>query len=135
VRAINLPFAAQQDLEDALDEAWCGAVELRNAGLPQPAVPILADSFSGKSSGARNYVKKVMGSLDAGPGTIPVVYAKLDTDGTVGSLAADILRGCRTAFPARSGGIERDRPSAIGVCASSYWTNSNEQVVDRRSVR
>ncbi|MDG5746884.1 ATP-binding protein [Qipengyuania sp. XHP0207] len=121
VRAIHLPFAAQQDLEDALDEAWCGAVELRNAGLPQPAVPILADSFSGKSSGARNYVKKVMGSLDAGPGTIPVVYAKLDTDGTVGSLAADILRGCGEKRPNSLSGEKRwDRArQAIrkrGVC-------------------
>jgi len=107
VRAIHLPFAAQQDLEDALDEAWCGAVELRSAGLPQPAVPILADSFSGKSSAARHYVKSIMEGPDVEPGTIPVVYVKLDTDGTVGSLAADILRGCGEKRPNSLSGEKR----------------------------
>lgn len=91
VRGINLPYAPQQDLRDALDEVLCGVDLIREAGLPQPTVHLLADSFSGKSTGARTYIREVMARGEHRPGTIPVAYAKLDTDGTVGSLAADIL--------------------------------------------
>ncbi len=121
VRSIHLPFAAQLDLEDALDEALCGAVELRDAGLQQAIVPILNVSFSGKSAGAKHYVRKKLASLEARSGTVPVVYTKVDTDGTVGSLAADILRGCGAKRPYSLSGEKRwDRArQAIrskGVC-------------------
>lgn len=91
VRSIFLAYEPQIELQDALDEMLEGAATLREAGLPQPAVHLLADSFSGKSTGARSYVSRVTDRCDYGPDHVPVVYAKLDTDGTVGSLATDIL--------------------------------------------
>lgn len=115
VRAIHLPFAAQQDLEDALDEAWCGADQLREAGLPQPAVPVLAGSFSGKSSGARQYVKKVNAEYERDNRRPPVIYVKLDTDGTVGSLATDILTG-----------IGVMRPNALA--ADKRWSRARQEI-------
>jgi len=91
VRSIFLPYDPQIELEDALDEMLEGAATLREAGLPQPAVHLLADSFSGKSTAARAYVSHVSDRCEHKTTQVPVVYAKLDTDGTVGSLATDIL--------------------------------------------
>lgn len=55
MRGVHLPFPPQQDLVDALDEVRCAASELRHAKLQQPAVVLLADNFSGKSSQLRKY--------------------------------------------------------------------------------
>jgi hypothetical protein len=99
LRGLPIPYAPQQELADALDEALCSADALREAGLPQPSVLLLADSFSGKSSGALRYVRQVIEREEHRPGTIPVAYVKLDTDGTVGSLATDILTALRQSRP------------------------------------
>ncbi|WP_278391271.1 TniB family NTP-binding protein [Sphingobium yanoikuyae] len=92
VRGIMLPYAPQQELHDACDEALYAAEALREANLPQPMVQLLADSFSGKTAGIKAYIADVFARAEHTEGTTPVAYAKIDTDGTVGSLAADILR-------------------------------------------
>jgi len=92
VRGIMLPYAPQQELHDACDEALYAADALHEAGLPQPMILLLADSFSGKSSGIKTYVAKAIARREHAEGTTPIAYTKIDTDGTVGSLAADILR-------------------------------------------
>lgn len=117
LRAIVAPYGLQEELHDALDEAMCGADELRAAGLLQPAVHLLADSFSGKSSGARRYVREVLGRGEHRPGTIPVAYAKLDTDGTVGSLATDILTA-----------LGQPRPNAL--TPDKRWLRARQAIRD-----
>ena len=92
VRSINLPFPPQQDLKDALNEAWCGADDLRTAGLPQAIVAALGESFMGKTSAVTRYAQEVGQRFRTSGKTCPVIYTKVDSDGTVGSLATDILR-------------------------------------------
>jgi hypothetical protein len=92
VRSINLPFPPQQDLKDALNEAWCGANDLRAAGCPQPIVAALGESFMGKTSAVTGHVQEVTQRYLSVGKTCPVIYTKVDPDGTVGSLATDILR-------------------------------------------
>ena len=92
VRSIHVDYAPQMELEDALDEALESAPLLRDAELPQPAVHLLADSFSGKSAAARQWIAKVLARGDQVPGTTPVAYGHIDTDGTIGSVATDILK-------------------------------------------
>lgn len=119
VRSIFLPYAPQDELEDALDEMLEGVPGFRDAGLPQPAVHLLADSFSGKSTGARAYVAKARQRLDSAPGSVPVVYAKLDTDGTVGSLATDILTA-----------LGEKRPNAL--TPDRRWSRARQALRDRK---
>ncbi len=117
VRSIYLPFPPQQDLWDALDEACCGADDLRAAGLPQPIVTALGDSFMGKTSAVTRYTADVARS-HRGSGTCPVVYTKVDTDGSVGSLASDILRG-----------LGEKRPDAL--TAEKRWNRARQAIRDR----
>ena len=58
--------------------------------MPQPAVRILAPSYTGKSVGGRDFVRRTKAKL--GEASSSVVYAKLDSEGSVGSLAANVLR-------------------------------------------
>lgn len=90
VRDIRVPWDPQKDFTIALDELLHTAEG--NPGRPQPGVRLLATSYSGKSTGARDYVRQVMARGEHVPGTMPVVYVKLDPEGTVGSLATDILK-------------------------------------------
>jgi hypothetical protein len=90
VRGIRSPFGPQTEMDDAFEEMRAAAPLLRLARMPQPAVRILAPSYSGKSVGARDYVRRTKARL--GEASSSVVYAKLDSEGSVGSLAADILR-------------------------------------------
>ncbi|MBA2919296.1 AAA family ATPase [Sphingomonas sp. MAH-20] len=97
VRAIRCPYAPQTEMDETFEEMRTAAPLLRLARLPQPAVRILAHSFTGKSVGARDYVRRVVARL--GTETSSVVYVKLDSEGSVGSLAADILRALTEARP------------------------------------
>ena len=102
VRSIHLPFEPQQDFVDALDEILSSAEALREAGLGQPAVVLLGSSFSGKSSQARIFVDETNNEHRANgghEGGVRAVYVKLDPDGTIGSLAGDILTGLKVARP------------------------------------
>lgn len=119
VRSIHLPFSPQQDLEDALDEARCGADGLREAGLPQPIVAGLGPSFIGKTTTVTRYVERVASRSSLKDGYRPIVYTKVDTDGTVGSLAADILRG-----------LGEKRPDALS--AEKRWSRARQAIRDRR---
>lgn len=90
VRGIRSKFAPQSDMDDTFEEMRVAAPLLRIAGMPQPGIKILAPSFSGKSVGALDYVKRVRARL--GQSSSSAVYVKLDSEGSVGSLATDILR-------------------------------------------
>lgn len=90
VRSIRSPYAPHDDMHGSFEEMRVAAPILRLAGMPQPGVRILAPSYCGKSVGARDYVKKVKARL--GGTSCSAVYVKLDSDGSVGSLATDILR-------------------------------------------
>ncbi|GAO77207.1 MULTISPECIES: TniB family NTP-binding protein [Sphingopyxis] len=92
VRSIRVEYGPQVELEDAFDEILDGARLLRKAKLPQPAVHLLAESFSGKSVGAISYVQKRAKCGSEHDGITPVAYCRIDTDGTIGSVAADILK-------------------------------------------
>ncbi|WP_294309751.1 TniB family NTP-binding protein [Sphingomonas yabuuchiae] len=118
LRSLPIPYGPQQELATALDEALYSADALREAGLPQPSVLLLADSFSGKSSGALRYVRQVFEREEHRPGTTPVAYVKLDADGTVGSLATDIL----TALHMR-------RPNAL--TPDKRWERAREAIRER----
>lgn len=117
LRGLPIPYGPQQELAAALDEALCSADELREAGLPQPGLKLLADSFSGKSSGALRYVREVFEREEHRPGTIPVAYVKLDTDGTVGSLATDILTA-----------LDQPRPNAL--TPDKRWERARQAIRD-----
>lgn len=97
VRGIRSPYAPQSDMEETFEEMRVCAPLLRAAAMPQPGVRILATSFTGKSVGARDYVRRVRGELT--DGSASVVYVKLDSDGSVGSLASDILRALGEVRP------------------------------------
>jgi hypothetical protein len=97
VRGIRSAYAPQTDMDDTFDEMRVAAPLLRMANLPQPGVRILAPSFSGKSVGALDYVKRVKSEL--GMSSSSAVYVKLDSEGSVGSLATDILRSIGEARP------------------------------------
>jgi len=97
VRSIRSPYPPQTDMYEAFEEMRVSAPLLRMARMPQPAVRILAPSYSGKSVGARDYVARIKEKL--GKTSTSAVYAKIDSDGSVGSIAADILRACGEPRP------------------------------------
>lgn len=117
LRGLPIPYGPQQELAAAFDEALCSADELREAGLPQPGLKLLADSFSGKSSGALRYVREVFEREEHRPGSVPVLYVKLDTDGTVGSLATDILTA-----------LDQPRPNALAP--DKRWERARQAIRD-----
>lgn len=116
VRGIRSPYFPHEQMHAAFDEMRIGAPLLRLSGTPQPGVRILAPSYCGKSVGARDYVRRVK----AQPGTSPysVVYAKLDADGSVGSLATDILRA-----------LGEKRPESLA--AESRWARARRCLQQR----
>lgn len=118
IRSINLPFSQQEDLRDALDEAWCGADDLRTAGLPQPIVAGLGDSFFGKTTTVTGYAQGVRNRYQSNEKPCPVIYTKVDTDGTVGSLATDILRG-----------MGERRPDSL--TPEKRWNRARQAIRDR----
>lgn len=117
VRGIRSPYAPQSDMDDAFEEMRVAAPLMRMARVPQPAVRILATSFTGKSVGARDYVRKVKAEL--GESTRSVVYVKLDSDGSVKSLAADILRALGEPMPE---GLQPDK----------RWARARKAIKDRK---
>lgn len=117
VRGVMVPYAPQEELRDACDEALYAAEALREANLPQPMVQLLADSFSGKTAGIKAYVAEVFARGEHPEGTTPVAYAKIDTDGTVGSLAADILRA-----------LGERRPTALSP--DKRWERARQAIRD-----
>lgn len=119
VRSIHLPFEPQQDFVDALEEIRCGAEALRQAGLGQPAVALLGGSFSGKSSEARIYADATNREHGGANGEICVVYAKLDPDGTIGSLAGDILAGLGAIRP-------------MSLTAAKRWDRARNEIRNKR---
>lgn len=90
VRGIRSPYFPHDEMHVTFEEMRTAAPLLRLSGMPQPGVRILAPSYCGKSVGARDYVKKVQER--PGCSTYSVVYVKLDSEGSIGSLATDILR-------------------------------------------
>ena len=90
VRSIVVEYAPQEEFKTALDELLETAAIGR--GTPMPSVRLLAPSFSGKSTVARAYVASVLASGIHSESKLPVVYVKLDSEGSVGSLATDMLR-------------------------------------------
>lgn len=119
VRGIHVPFAAQEELEDALDEAMDAVPGLREAGLPAPTLSALADSFSGKTSRAKRYIRNYYANNEIEPGTVPIAYVKLDTDGTLGSLATDILIGTGEKRPA-------------SLTPANRWNRARQSIKDRK---
>lgn len=97
VRSIRVPFTPHQDMEIAFDELRFAA--LHGRGRPLPGIRILAPSYSGKSTGVRDYIEKVMARGGHPEGSCTIAYAKLDTEGTVGSLATDILKALNVKRP------------------------------------
>lgn len=90
VRSVRIDFEPQKDFTIALDELLQMAI--RNRGRPQPGVRLLAPSYSGKTTAAREHVARLLVSCAHGSGTMPVVYVKLDSEGSVSSLGTDMLR-------------------------------------------
>ncbi|HEY0312261.1 MAG TPA: TniB family NTP-binding protein [Allosphingosinicella sp.] len=90
VRSIRSPYAPQEEMDETFEEMRVAAPLLRMARMPQPCVRILAPSYSGKSVGARDFVRRTKAKL--GETSTSVVYVKLDSEGSVGSIAADVLR-------------------------------------------
>ncbi|MDH7971296.1 TniB family NTP-binding protein [Sphingomonas sp. AR_OL41] len=97
VRDIRVDWAPQREFIVALDELLYSAIE--RPGGPQAGVRLLAPSYSGKSTVARRYVSEVLERGEHRTDTIPVAYAKLDPEGTVGSLATDILKALGAKRP------------------------------------
>jgi hypothetical protein len=97
VRRIRSPYTPQEEMDETFEEMRLAAPLLRMARMPQPAVRILAPSYSGKSVGARDFVRRTKAKL--GETSTSAVYVKIDSDGSVGSLAADILRACGEPRP------------------------------------
>lgn len=97
VRSIRVPFEPQEDFEKALDDLLETASLGR--GQPMPGVRLLAPSFSGKSTVARKYAARALAEDCQPKGSMPVVYVKLDSEGSVSSLATDLLRAMRQPRP------------------------------------
>ena len=90
VRGIRIAYEPQKEFVTALDDLVQTA--LLGRGLPMPGVRLLAPSFSGKSTVSREYAARINAS-DARPeGCVPVLYVKLDSEGSFSSLATDVLR-------------------------------------------
>ncbi|MGB7407296.1 MAG: TniB family NTP-binding protein [Pontixanthobacter sp.] len=123
VRSIHLPFEPQIDFVDALDEILCSAEALREAGLGQPATVLLGSSFSGKSSQTRIFVDKTNEEHNAsqayGNGGMCACYVKLDPDGTIGSLAGDILTGLQV-------------PKPMSLSAAKRWDRARNEIRKKR---
>ena len=117
VRSIRSPYAPQSEMDETFEEMRVAAPLLRMARMPQPAVRILAPSFTGKSVGARDYVRRVKAEL--GEGTSSVAYVMLDSEGSVGSLAADILRA-----------LGEPRPE--GLTPDKRWARARRAIKDRK---
>ena len=117
VRAIRSPYAPQSEMDATFEEMRVGAPLLRVAGMPQPSVRVLAKSFTGKSVGARDYVRRTRAKL--GDGSSSAVYVKLDSDGSVASLATDILRA-----------LNEPRPE--GLNAEKRWPRARKAIKDRK---
>jgi hypothetical protein len=97
VRSIRVPFEPQEDFTTALDDLLETAAKGR--GLPMPGVRLLSPSYSGKSTVAREYAASVLAAGNHPVGTMPVVYVKLDSEGSVSSLGTDLLRAMRKPRP------------------------------------
>lgn len=97
VRSIRVPYEPQKEFETALDELLSTAALGR--GLPMPGVRLLAASYSGKSTVAREYAARAVASGTHREGTMPVVYVKLDSEGSLSSLATDMLRAMSQRRP------------------------------------
>ncbi len=97
VRSLRVEYEPQKDFVTALDDL----VETARVGrgLPMPGVRLLAPSFSGKSTMSREYAARVNASGDHPEGTIPVLYVKLDAEGSFSSLATDMLRAMNERRP------------------------------------
>lgn len=105
VRDIRVDWAPQREFTVALDELLYSAIG--RPGGPQAGVRLLAPSYAGKSTVARKYVQEVLERGEHPPGTIPVAYAKLDPEGTLGSLATDILKALGAKRPETQTHVKR----------------------------
>ncbi|QXQ06234.1 TniB family NTP-binding protein [Sphingosinicellaceae bacterium] len=117
VRGIRSPYAPQTEMDETFEEMRVAAPLLRMARMPQPCVKILAPSYTGKSVGARDYVRRIKVAL--GESTASAVYVKLDSDGSVGSLAADILRA-----------LGEPRPESL--TPDKRWARARRCIKDRK---
>lgn len=105
VRDIRVDWAPQREFTVALDEILYSAIG--RPGGPQAGVRLLSPSYSGKSTVARSYVQEVLERGEHPPGTLPVAYAKLDPEGTLGSLATDILKALGAKRPESQTHVKR----------------------------
>lgn len=90
VGEINIPYLPQIELKVALDELRYTAVLTR--GRPQRGVHLFGPSFAGKTTAAREHAKFVLGTEDHRPGSVPIALATIDPEGSLASVATDILR-------------------------------------------
>lgn len=87
---ISIPYPPQIELKVALDELRHTAVLTR--GRPQRGVHLFGPSFAGKTTAAREHSKHVLATEDHPPGAVPIALATIDPEGSLASVATDILR-------------------------------------------
>lgn len=87
---ISIPYPPQIELKVALDELRHTAALTR--GRPQRGVHLFGPSFAGKTTAAREHAKHVLATEDHPPGSVPIAMATIDPEGSLASVATDILR-------------------------------------------
>ena len=97
VRSIKLFYEPQEEVRLALSEHVATA-EL-GRGRPQSGFQLRAPSQSGKSTVLEAVAKEFNEDSAVAPGDVPVPYVRIEAEGNVATVAADILRGLGERFP------------------------------------
>lgn len=90
IAGFAIPHGPQRELEIAIEELALTAIKTR--GLPQRGVNLFGPSFAGKSTAARRYAAKVLSLGQHRSGTVPIAVATVDPEGSLASMATDVLR-------------------------------------------
>ena len=87
---ISIHYPPQIELKVALDELRQTAAMTR--GRPQRGVHLFGPSFAGKTTAAREHAKHVRTTEEYRAGAVPIAIATIDPEGSLASVATDILR-------------------------------------------
>lgn len=97
IRRIRVPYAPQLEFDQALDELRTFTVD--NRGEPQPGVQLIARSYSGKTNVLKASAARINGLQP--DGRISIAVAVLEPEGSLASVAQDILTGLGEPRPER----------------------------------
>lgn len=96
---ISIPYSPQAELKMALDELRHTAALTK--GRPQRGVHLFGPSFAGKSTAAREHARHVLAEEGNRDESVPIAIATVDPEGSLASVATDILRALGEPRPDR----------------------------------